>query len=88
MIQAHFKSAKNGAALQQFTIRQVKELEVPLPPIQEQRRIAATLDVLDAETQCLRSVYQQKLEALATLKQSILQKAFAGELSAAMDLAA
>jgi type I restriction enzyme S subunit len=37
------------------------------------------LDELHAETQRLESIYKQKLEALADLKQSILQKALSGE---------
>jgi len=40
------------------------------------------LDALQAETQHLETIYQQKLTALAELKQSILQKAFSGELTA------
>ena len=35
------------------------------------------------ETRRLEAIYQQKLDALAELKQSILQKAFAGDLTAA-----
>ena len=34
------------------------------------------------ETKRLEAIYQQKLDSLAELKQSILQKAFAGELTA------
>ena len=80
VIQAHFQSAKNGAALQQFTIRQIKALAVPLPPKPAQRRIVTSLDVLDEETQRLESLYQQKLAALDELKKSLLHRAFSGEL--------
>ncbi len=37
------------------------------------------------ETQYLETLYQQKLTALAELKQSILHKAFAGELTASVE---
>jgi type I restriction enzyme S subunit len=40
------------------------------------------LDELIEETQCLETIYQQKLTALAKLKQSLLQKAFTGDLMA------
>jgi len=40
------------------------------------------LDNFLTETQRLETIYEQKLNALAELKQSILQKAFAGELTA------
>jgi type I restriction enzyme S subunit len=42
----------------------------------------AQLDALSAEAEHLEANYQQKLDSLAELKQAILQKAFAGELTA------
>ncbi len=51
-----------------------------LPPLPVQRSIVARLDALFAETQRLESIYQQKIAALDELKQSLLQRAFAGEL--------
>ena len=50
--------------------------------IAEQKAVADTLDKLEAETQRLESIYRQKLAALTELKQSILQKAFTGGLTA------
>ena len=79
-IQAHFQSAKNGAALQQFTIRQLKELRVPQPPKLEQKTIVTKLELLSTETQRLAGHYQQKQAALAAGRQSLLNQAFAGEL--------
>jgi type I restriction enzyme S subunit len=55
---------------------------VPIPPLPEQARIAANIEELEIEAQRLEAIYQQKLTALAELKQSLLQKAFAGELTA------
>jgi len=52
-----------------------------LPDVKKQADITAKLDQLVVETKHLEVIYQQKLDALAELKQSILQKAFAGELS-------
>jgi hypothetical protein len=40
------------------------------------------LETLAAETQRLETIYRQKIAALNELKQSILQKAFTGELTA------
>jgi type I restriction enzyme S subunit len=40
------------------------------------------LNQLSADVQRLEAIYQQKLAALNELKQSILQKAFSGELTA------
>ena len=39
------------------------------------------LDALAEKTRRLESNYEQKLEALNELKQSLLQKAFSGELT-------
>jgi type I restriction enzyme S subunit len=50
--------------------------------ISEQRKIFGQLRDLLAETQRLESIDQQKLTALTELKQSILHKAFTGELTA------
>ena len=55
---------------------------VYLPKVAEQKRISAKLDEIRTQTQRLETIYQQKLDALAELKQSILQKAFSGELTA------
>ena len=56
--------------------------KVWLPPIAEQKRLADKLDAISAKCKGLEAIYQQKLACLAALKQSLLQKAFAGELTA------
>jgi type I restriction enzyme S subunit len=48
----------------------------------QQKQVADKLNALHAETQRLEAIYQQKLAALNELKQSILQKAFSGKLTA------
>lgn len=79
-IQEHFESSKSGAALQQFTIRQLKALRVPSPPTHQQKAIVEELDSLSDDTQQLESIYQRKLAALDELKKSLLHEAFAGKL--------
>jgi type I restriction enzyme, S subunit len=58
-----------------------KNLLIPVPNVTEQETIVERISRLDAETQRLETIFQQKLYALAELKQSILQKAFSGELT-------
>lgn len=53
-----------------------------LPSVKEQRRLVDCLDNVASESQSLEAIYQQKLTALAELKQSLLQKAFCSELTA------
>jgi len=52
------------------------------PSFMEQKAIVAGIDDLAIETQRLEAIYRRKLAALTELKQSILQKAFTGELTA------
>ena len=58
----------------------MSEIEIPLPPIPEQRRIVRQLEAFRAETQKLEAVYQKKIANLEELKKSVLQKAFRGEI--------
>lgn len=69
-----------GAAIKRIILKAVKLAAIPIPSVEEQQRIVAQLDALSAETKRLEAIYTQKLALLAALKQSLLQKAFAGEL--------
>ena len=56
-------------------------LSVWLPPkVAEQKKIAAKLDTLSAETRRLAAIYERKLAGLEALKKSLLHQAFTGEL--------
>lgn len=79
-IKSYLDLSKNGAALQQFTIRQIRELKIPIPPQDLQGALVARLDSLLEETQRLTSLYERKLAALEELKKSLLHQAFNGEL--------
>ena len=56
------------------------QLIVPVPNEAIQNQVVANLHAFKDETQRLEAIYQQKLAALAELKQSILHQAFNGEL--------
>ena len=79
-IKSHLEQSKNGAALQQFTIRQIKELKIPIPPKDQQKALIVSLDGLSEETQRLARLYERKLAALEALKKSLLHQAFTGAL--------
>jgi type I restriction enzyme S subunit len=51
-----------------------------LPPLPTQQAIVEKLDALSEETKRLEAIYKRKQAALSELKQSLLQKAFAGAL--------
>ena len=62
-----------------------RALEIPVPMFGEQESIIAQIDAFLSETQRLETIYKQKLTALNELKQSILQKAFSGQLTNTID---
>ncbi len=59
-----------------------RSLQIPLPPIGIQEATVLKLTEISSEIQRIEAIYQQKLTALTELKQSLLQKAFSGELTA------
>ena len=59
----------------------LNKIPIPMPSLEDQQTIVRQLDALRAETQRLEAVYEKKLADLEELKKSILQKAFAGELT-------
>jgi len=63
-----------------LSIADLKAMPIPVPPVDEQTRVADQLGSLRAETQRLESVYQRKLAALDELKKSLLHQAFTGQL--------
>ncbi len=70
-----------GAAQPNLSTKQIKEFRIPLPSVEEQKDICNRLNEISTETERLRATYEQKLKDLAELKQSLLQKAFSGELT-------
>ncbi|WP_412852008.1 restriction endonuclease subunit S [Ectothiorhodospira shaposhnikovii] len=48
--------------------------------------VPSSIDRLSEESNSLEFIYQRKLEALSELKQSFLQKAFSGELTAGKEV--
>jgi len=69
-----------GAALMQINIRDLRNIVLSFPPLNEQEKIVANLNALSTETQRLESIYQQKLAVLDELKRSLLHQAFTGQL--------
>ena len=58
----------------------IRSLELPFPPLSEQRRIVAYLDDLQAKVDALKAQQAQSTAELDALLPSILDKAFKGEL--------
>ena len=72
----------SGATMLNLSNQSLSDLVIAMPSLDEQNQITNKLDDLRTENQRLEAIYQQKLTALNELKQSILHKAFTGELTA------
>lgn len=64
-----------------FSKDDINPFGVPLPSLNQQRKVVEELDAIGSESSKLEDHYSQRLDSLAMLKQSILQKAFSGELT-------
>jgi len=71
----------DGAQISNLNQRALTGLPAQLPAIEKQQAIADELGVIEVETDRLKTSYEQKVASLLELKQSILQKAFSGELT-------
>ena len=75
-----------GAAIKNVSsVKVLKEIEVPIPDLSKQKEIVSKILDYREQTNQLGSIYQKKLNSLKELKQSLLQKAFSGELTAKPD---
>lgn len=75
-----FKSKSVGVGTKFLKLGMIKDLQIPLLSIDEQKSIVKKLDLLSEKTKRLEEIYKQKLADLEELKKSILKKAFDGEL--------
>ena len=69
-----------GSAQDNINLGTFKDQTFPFAPVNKQQAIVEKLDALSEETKRLEAIYERKQAALSELKQSLLQKAFAGEL--------
>ncbi|HEY9825782.1 MAG TPA: restriction endonuclease subunit S [Stenomitos sp.] len=78
---SQYEAVMRQSTRNQVPITKQRTFYFLIPPIEEQHEIANYLNNLFFETQRLEIIYRQKLAALNELKQSILQKAFTGQLT-------
>ncbi|EMF9548928.1 TPA: restriction endonuclease subunit S [Campylobacter jejuni] len=75
-----FIAKGEGSSIPQLTIPKFKSLQIPLPPLKEQEQIAKHLDFVFEKTKALKELYTKELKDYEEIKQSLLNKAFKGEL--------
>ncbi len=76
VIQRQIKKIAFGSAQPQLTVKGIKNLKLPLPPLKEQKQIAQILSKSDEKIEVLRA----KKEKYETLKKGLLQKLLSGEI--------
>jgi len=80
---AAVQQTASGVKVRHTSPKKIGAIEVTFPPTAtEQKKVAGRLSQVLSFVRGIESIYQQKLTALTELKQSILHKAFTGELTA------
>lgn len=70
----------SGMAQPKLNQAMLNKIPIPLPSIEEQSRLVNLFEIMKESTSSLKKSYIEKVSQLIALKQSILQKAFSGEL--------
>jgi type I restriction enzyme S subunit len=68
-------AAMDGLAIRRLTIKKIRDLDVPLPPLPEQRKIAAILSSIDDTIEHARIL----ISHLATLRTTLIRALVAGD---------
>jgi len=74
------KLQKQTTGIRNLIFSEYKSLQIPLPPLSEQKQIVAYLDSLSSKIRQLKELQEQTALKLSHLRQSILDRAFKGEL--------
>lgn len=80
-LKALLQSKGKGSAQANINLATFEHEKFPFPGLATQLSIVAKLDDLSEAVRSVEAIYESKLTALTELKQSLLQKAFAGELT-------
>ena len=81
IIQDKILEKGTGATVTGIKSKLLKEIIIPIPPIDSQEEIVGTMNQIRNYTDDVINTLQKKSDSLDELKKSILQKAFAGELT-------
>ncbi len=72
--------ATKTVAQPKLAIKRLAQVEIPLPPLKTQQKTVTYLNQLSKKTEELKALQTKKLQQLKSLKASILDRAFRGEL--------
>lgn len=74
------EKAVTTAGLYNLSVGKIKSIPAPFPTLPEQREIVRILDDLLAKEAAVKEAAETTLATIGTMKQSILSRAFRGEL--------
>ena len=75
------ESLASGSTFKELSGKRMATLEFPIPPLNEQKRIAAKIEELQARSRRAREALETVPDLLEQLRQSILAAAFRGDLT-------
>lgn len=81
MFEKYVLSIQTGLGVPHVSGTQIENFPIRVPSVATQRAIVDRLDGIVERSRDLSSAYEQKLADLANLRQSLLQKAFSGQLT-------
>jgi type I restriction enzyme S subunit len=70
-----------GAAQKHFNVGAAKEVEFAYPKLEEQTAFVDKAVLVRSRSEKLKAAYMEKIAHIAMLRQSLLQKAFSGQLT-------
>lgn len=79
--QFNYKGFVGGTTRLKLNQRSLKEIPIPLPPLSEQHRIVAKLDVLFGHLSALQARLARVPDLMAAFRQSVLTQAVTGKLT-------
>lgn len=69
-----------GLTVKKLNQERLRSIEIPVPPIEEQKRIVAKLEKILSKIQEAKKLKSEQLAELSALQQSVLHQAFQGKL--------
>ena len=77
---AQYRERIFGTAVQRLNLEDIRAIEMPLPPVREQRRIVAKIDALSARSKWARAGLNRAQALAARAKGAVLAAAYRGSL--------
>ena len=77
---AELNARGTGSTFKQISKSTLTELPVPLPPLDEQRRIVEYLDAVQAKVEAIRRYQEETRVEIEAMTGAVLERAFRGEL--------